>query len=311
MSHHLVVGAGPVGTATALLLAERGESVTVVTRRGSGPEGDGITRTAADASSSEALTALAEGSVAIYNCANPAYHRWATDWPPLAQSLLLAAERSGAVLATVGNLYPYGPVGVPMTEDLPPVATGTKARVRARMWADALAAHTAGRLRATEVRGSDYLCPGPSSQLGDRVMPRLLAGKKVSVLASADQPHTWTDVRDVARLLVTVAADPRGWGRVWHVPSNAPRSQREVVEDLCRAAGLPPVPVAEYPAVLMRLLGLVDPVIRELPETAYQRERPYVLDDSAARTTFGLVPTPWQDVLDTQVAAYRTPVAVG
>jgi hypothetical protein len=46
-------------------------------------------------------------------------------------------------------------------------------------------------------------------------------------------------------------------------------------------------------------------MIRELKETDYQRERPYLLDDSAARTTFGLEPTPWSDVLAGMVAHYR------
>lgn len=46
----------------------------------------------------------------IYNCVNPAYHRWATDWPPIAAALLDAAERADALLVTMGNLYGYGPV---------------------------------------------------------------------------------------------------------------------------------------------------------------------------------------------------------
>ncbi len=35
---HVVVGAGPVGSAVAEILAERGHRVRVVTRSGSGPE---------------------------------------------------------------------------------------------------------------------------------------------------------------------------------------------------------------------------------------------------------------------------------
>ncbi|WNB85522.1 hypothetical protein [Cellulomonas sp. ATA003] len=82
MSHHVVVGAGSVGTATARLLAGRGEAVTVVSRSGGGPTGPGLTRVAADAADVDAFTTLATGAVALYDCANPAYHRWATDWPP-------------------------------------------------------------------------------------------------------------------------------------------------------------------------------------------------------------------------------------
>ena len=305
MSRHVIIGAGPIGTATALLLAERGEDVVIVTRSGSGPSHPAVTPAAADASSSAQMAELATGAVALYNCANPAYHRWPIDWPPLARALLTAAERSGAVLATVSNLYGYGRVSGPMTEDLPLAATGPKGRTRAQMWRDALAAHDAGRVRATEVRASDYVAPGPSSHLGDRVVPRLLAGKSVTVLKSADTPHTWTAVNDVARLLVTVAADERGLGRAWHVPSNPPRTQREAVRDLCHVAGVDSVRVREHPAVLIRALGLVNPLIRELAEVSYQFENPFVLDSSAAEQTFGLVPTPWDDVLAGVIASYR------
>ena len=305
MSKHIVVGAGAIGTATALLLAERGEEVVMVTRSGSGPTHAAITLAAADASSSARMTELATGAVAIYNCAGPAYHRWPTDWPPIAQALLTAAERSDAVLVTVGNLYGYGPVSGPITEDLPLAAQGAKGLTRARMWRDALAAHDAGRVRATEVRGSDYVGRGAQSHLSDRVVPRLLAGRDVTVMKSADTAHSWTATDDVARLLVTVALDERAWGRPWHVPSNPLRTQREAVADLCRVAGVHPVKVREYPGMFIRAMGLFNPMMPELPEVAYQLEEPFVLDSTATQQTFGLAPTPWDDVLAGVIASYR------
>jgi nucleoside-diphosphate-sugar epimerase len=305
MSKHVIVGAGPIGTATALRLAERGDEVTLVTRSGSGPTHPGITLTAADASSAAALTELATGAVAIYNCANPAYHRWPTDWPPIARALLTAAQGSGAVLVTVSNLYGYGRVSGEMTEDLPLAARGPKGLTRAEMWHDALAAHEAGRVRVTEVRGSDYVGPGVQGHLGDRVVPHLLAGKGVTVIKSADTAHTWTAVEDVASLLVSVAIDERAWGRPWHVPSNPPRTQREAIGDLCRIAGVQPVKVKEYPSLLIRAMGLFNPVMRELPEVAYQFEEPFVLDSTAAQQTFGLAPTPWDDMLTRVIESFR------
>lgn len=306
MSKHVVVGAGPVGTATARLLVERGEEVVVVTRSGSGPEHPAITRVAADASSADRLTVLAGGGVALYNCANPPYHRWPTDWPPIAHAMITAAERTNAVLVTVSNLYAYGPVTGPMTEDLPLAAPGPKGRVRAQMWRDALAAHDAGLIRATEVRGSDYVGNGVDGHLGNRVVPRLLRGRDVTVIRSAATAHTWTAVVDVARLLVTVAADERAWGRPWHVPSNAPRTQREAIDDLSRLAGLHPVAVKEYRPLVLRALGVLNPALRELPEVAYQFERPFVLDSTAAQDAFGLTPTPWETVLDGVINWYRS-----
>lgn len=307
---HLVVGAGEVGSAVALLLADTGVHVVLASRSGRGPVDPRITRVRVDASSLNALLGAAPTATVIYNCVNPEYTRWTTDWPPMAQAFLDYAERTRAVLATVSNLYGYGPVDVPMTEDLPLAAEGEKARVRARMWQDAKAAHDAGRIRATEVRGSDYICPGAQSMLGDRVMPRILAGRNVQLIGDIDQPHAWTAPIDVARTIVTAAASERGWGRAWHVPSNPPRSQREAVADLAAAAGVPAVKASAVPPALLWALGLFQPLIRELKETDYQRERPYLLDDSAARAAFGLEPTPWGDLLAGMVAHYRDVRAV-
>jgi nucleoside-diphosphate-sugar epimerase len=306
VSHHLVVGAGPIGTATAARLAAAGESVTLVSRSGRGAA-PGITAVGADASSTARMSELAAGAVAIYNCANPAYHRWPTDWPPISNALLSAAQTSGAVLATVSNLYGYGPVSGAMREDLPLAARGPKGRVRAQMFHDARAAHEAGRLRMTEVRGSDYVGPGAQSHLGERVVPALLAGKRVSVIGSPDQPHTWTYTHDVARMLVTAAADERAWGRAWHVPSNPPRTQREAIADLADVAGVPMVKVGTVPRLALRALGLVNPMMRELGETYYQFSEPFVMDSGDAERTFGITATPWPDVLEHTLRSYGWP----
>jgi nucleoside-diphosphate-sugar epimerase len=287
MALHVVVGAGPVGSAVARELLNRGEQVRVVTRSGSGP--DGTERVAADAADRARLSELARGAGALYNCVNPQYHRWTTDWPPIADALLAAAESSGAVLAITGNLYPYGPVDRPMTEDLPLAATGTKARVRARMWHDALQRHEAGRIRAVEVRGSDYL--GGNSWLSTVIAPALRKGRTAYVPADPDAPHTWTNVEDVAKLLVVAAGDERAWGRPWHVPSAAPCSLRELTAIAAAQLGATPK-LRALPYAALWAGGLVNAQLRELRETQYQFRRPYVLDSSAAQQTFGLVPTP-------------------
>ena len=98
MNHHVVIGAGPVGSGIATLLAARGEAVTVITRSGSGPTHALISKVRADAADTEALVHAATGAATNFNSANPPYHQWATAWPPVHQAMLAAAERTGAVL---------------------------------------------------------------------------------------------------------------------------------------------------------------------------------------------------------------------
>jgi len=302
----LVIGAGAVGTATARLLAERGDDVRLVTRSGGGPEHPAIERVAADATDGDALARLAAGATAIYSCAGPAYPRWATDWPPLAAGLLRAAETSGAVLVTTGNLYGYGAVDGPMTEDLPLRPNSEKGRVRVRIWEQALAAHRAGRMRTAEVRGSDYLGAGAVSPMTVLVLPKVLVGKRASVPADLDAPHSWTYTGDVARTLVAVASEQSSWGRAWHVPTGPPRSFREVAARAAELAGLPGPLLSAMPYPVLWIGGLFDPTARAVRETQYQFRGPFVLDSTAATEAFGISPAALDDVLRETIADLRT-----
>jgi len=306
MGNHVIVGAGSVGTAAALALVDEGHEVVVISRSGSGPEHPGVRKVSCDASDPAALAAAVGRADALYNCANPPYHRWPDLWPPMAAAMLEAASSSGAVLVIMGNLYGYGPVDHPMTEDDPLASTGTKGRIRAGMWADALAAHQAGRVRVTEARASDFYGPGVvETSFFGRNVDRLLAGKKAYVLGDPDAPHTATYVPDVGRTLAVLGTDDRAWGKAWHVPSAPAVSQREMASRFCQVAGAPPARVGALPAVLMTAAGLVSPLLREFRETRYQFDRPFVLDSSACSSTFGIEATPFDDGFAAVAAAAR------
>lgn len=295
---HIVVGAGPVGRHVAKLLAERGSDVTVVTRSGTSTGIAGVNHERVDASDPDQLTAVADGASVLYNCANPGdYTTWPQVWPPLAASFLEAAERTGAVLAITGNLYPYGPVTGSMVEGMPDAATDTKGMLRTKLWGDAREAHDAGRIRAVEVRGADYVGTGVGENGHvTRVLPAAMKGKHVRVIGDAHQPHTWTDVLDMARMLIAAAEDESSHGRLWHVPSNAPRTQNEAVNDILAAVGKPPVKVTAIPGFVLGAVAPFVPLIREVRDMSYQFTRPYILADQDSRRHFGIEPTPWDEV---------------
>lgn len=300
MNLQVVVGAGPAGAATARLLAERGHAVRVITRSGRDPE-PGVEHVALDASDPEALTDAVRGARAVYGCAAPPYHRWADDWPPLAASLHTAAEATGAVLVMLGNLYGYGPVDGPLTEDLPLAATGPKGRVRAAVWERTRELAERGRIMAVEVRASDFFGPGVTDggHLAARVMPRLLRGKPVTTLGDPDAPHSWSYLPDVARALVEVAGEERAWGRAWHLPNQPALSIRQMVERLATRAGTGPVAVRGLPPAVLAVATVFSPLLRELREVRYQFDRPFVVDSGAYEAEFALRATP----VDEQVKA--------
>jgi nucleoside-diphosphate-sugar epimerase len=303
MAKHVIVGAGAVGSATALLLAERGEQVRIVTRHGSGPEASAIERIAADATDAAQLTELTAGAAALYNCASPLYHQWFTDWPPLATAFLTAAERTGAVYASMSNLYGYGQVDVTITPQLPVGATHPKLRLRAEMWNDMLAAHQAGRIRAVEVRASDYI--EANSILSTVIGKAVLAGKRAYAPGPLNVQHSWTSIHDCARTLVTVAADERAYGQVWFAPTNPPLTVRQLATRFAQANDAPRARVTPIPYPVLWASGLFSPLIKELRTTRYQFTRPFVLDSSATTDAFGLKPIALDEALRDAAARLR------
>ena len=115
--------------------------------------------------------------------------------PQLMRGVLEGASATGAPVVYADNLYAYGPVAGPLTEDLPYRATGTpNGRVRASLAEETMTAHRAGSVRATIGRASDYYGPGGrQSTAGERLfLPALPAGRPAQVLGDPDQPHTFT-----------------------------------------------------------------------------------------------------------------------
>jgi nucleoside-diphosphate-sugar epimerase len=304
MALHVIVGKGPVGMTTAAELVSRGHEVRVLSRSG-GPASDLVEHRQVDATDADALAQAARGAAALYNAVNPAYTRWATDWPPVAAALLAAAERTGAVLVTMSNLYGYGRPAGPMTPETPLAATDAKGRVRARMWADALAAHQAGRARVTEARAADFVGPQVGSDHSHltRQLPTVRAGRRAYVVGDPDVPRSWGYLPDVAATLATLGTDERALGRAWHVPSNAPRSQRQAIGDLAAALDLPPVPVTSIPWPVLRAAGIVVPFMREVVAIRHQFDQAFVIDSTATTATFGLTATPWAEVMTATVGA--------
>ncbi len=309
MSKIVVLGAGGIGRSTAQHLVAAGHEVVVASRSGRDPMVDGVRAEAVEATDPAAVSRLAGGAAAIVNALNPSkYTTWDREWPPLAAALLQGAAATGAGLVTVSNLYLYGQLDGPVAEDAPIRPNGHKGRIRATMWTDALAAHQAGRVRASEVRASDYFGPGASrgaSYLNTYVIAKAAAGHGVRLpLGLANVPHTWTYVDDIGALAARLATDERGWGRAWHVPSAAPRTIAQVAADTARLAGQPAPQVRRLPA-LVRALARVAPIVRELDETRHQFERPFIVDSTLASSTFGLQPTPWDTALRQTIESLR------
>jgi nucleoside-diphosphate-sugar epimerase len=306
-STHVVLGAaGGTGSAVVRELAARGMRVRAVTRRGATDVPEGVDQLAADVGTAAEARRACEGAAVVYHCAQPPYTKWPELFPPMTRAVLDGAAAAGAKLVFADNLYVYGPPDGAMTEQTPQRAVGRKGRTRIEMAEAVLGAHADGRLRCTIGRASDYYGPrGTASTVGENVMKPALRGRRTRWLGSLDQPHTLNYLEDMARALVTLGERDEADGQVWHLPAAEPLTGREFLTLLFEAIGHSPrMGVASRP--MIRIGGLFNPLLRELRETLYQFERPFVSDASKFQHTFGpFEPTPHPEALTTTVEWFR------
>jgi nucleoside-diphosphate-sugar epimerase len=245
---------------------------------------------AADVRNAEALTRAATGATILVHAVGVPYQDWERDLPSIQTAVIAVAEKTGAATVFVDNLYSYSASVLPLTEATTEVPATRKGALRLTLTNQWLEAHRAGRMKGVAVRASDYFGPGatrsPNSHFGARFFPGFEAGKSVAFLGNPDAQHSFTYLPDFARALVDVSLDPGAWGRVWIAPSLTPTTARTVAQRFAAEADRS-VKVGRLPTTMVKLLGLFDPMIKEVVEMLYQFENDFTVDASAFETRFG------------------------
>ena len=276
---HVVFGTGHVGSALAAQLPGSGLAVRAVSRHRPRSLSEGVDWRAADAADPEAAADAAKGAAVIYQCLNAPYTKWPKLFPPLQRAVLAAAERIDALLVSLENLYGYGPTGgAPMTEDLPLAATTSKGRTRAAMTAELLAAATpggsvspSGERRTSSAPG---VTDGPPSGDGSSATP--WPGKRPTSLATRPPPHL--QLRPRHRRRPGHPRHRRAGRRPGLAPSRPRNRHHPGGPRSHRRRGRPPGRVRSVPKLVLRALGLVNPVLRPGRDGPTSSTEPFVLD---------------------------------
>jgi nucleoside-diphosphate-sugar epimerase len=292
---YVVTGAGPVGWTVAEQLAAAGHPVRVLTRSGSGPDHRRIERVAADVSDPAQLRGVLRGAQAVFHCIHGSRYSartWAEELPRAEATVLAAAGEAGAVVVFPESLYAYSEPDRPMTEEGPREARGGKRGIRTQL----LRARAASATDTATVVASDVFGPRVrGAHAGERMLKPVLAGRPLLVIGNAGLPHSFTYVPDLAAAMIRAAQDPGLWNRVWHAPTGPALSQREIAGAFAAAAGVRPPRVAGIPGWVLHTAAAFSPATRELAETLYQFEHPFVMDSHASEAALGLRPTPLKE----------------
>ncbi len=288
---HVVFGAGQVGTQLAEALARRGLRVRII-RRSARPVDSGIEVVSGDARDPGFAARATEGASVIYHCMNPSRYAgkaWEQEFPRQGEALIHAAVTHGARLVCLDNLYGYGETDERRTETTPLRARGRKGLVRIA-WAERLERARAEQgLRYVIGRAGDFFGPGASqTAVSVEGIRKMAAGGTLWLPGNPDAKHAFSFVPDVAEALAALGTAERDLeGQVLHLPV-IEVSPAELVGAIARNAGVAPK-TRGASRTFFRMLSPFVPLFRELLETLYQWERPFLVDDSLFRRRFPTV----------------------
>ncbi len=295
---HVVFGAsGNSGSAIIRELMRRKINVRGVNRSGKAEVPEGVEMFKADIFDEQASKLAIEGATVIYNCINIPYDKWVNGLIGLTQNFIDLVSDSKAKIIIIDNLYMYGPKDEPIREDMAPLARTKKGKVRAEVANLYLRAHAEGRIKVAICRASDFYGPGvTNSQMGKRVMPNVLKGKKVSVLFNLDVPHSFSFIDDYAKAVVSLSEHNDAFGQVWHIPAAEPLTQREFLQIAFEEADQAPK-ITSLSGPMFNLIAVFMPILKEIKELRYQFEKPFIMDHSKYENRFGSDVTPHREAI--------------
>jgi nucleoside-diphosphate-sugar epimerase len=268
----------------------------------------------------DALVAAAAAAHAVVHAVNPIYTRWEQEAMPALRAGLAVAERLHAHFLLPGNVYNFG-AGMParLAEDTPQRPTTRKGEIRVAMEALIAERSAAAGFAASVVRSGDFFGAGSGGWFDQVIVKSIRTGKLVYP-GPLDVPHAWAYLPDLARAMVVVAdrSDAQGLRR-WHFEGHTLTGHAflAALEQAAASLGLRPTAGFRHAAVpwaLLRLLGLMVPMWRELARMAYLWRVPHGLDGRRLRALAGPAPidTPIVDALRAALVALgHAPVPSG
>ena len=301
--------AGAIGQSIAQALAAQGQPYRVVGRSeaslrkafGADPLAEVATW---DPDSPASIKAAAAGIDTIVYLVGVNYWQFELH-PQLMRKTLDGAIAAGVRnIVLIGTVYPYGRARTtPVRENHPREPHTFKGRMRKAQEDILLEAHAQGRINATVLRLPDFYGPGVEASLLHGAAVAAVRGGTADLIGPIDKPHEFVYVPDVGPVVAKLIDTPAAYGHVWHLGGAGVTTQRDLVDEMGRQAGRR-VKRRVAGKTMLRVLGLFNKLLREMPEMNYLLTDPVILDDSALQRLIGPVrKTPYAEGIRRTLAA--------
>jgi len=243
----------------------------------------------ADLTSAEQVMNAVKGSEVVYLTAGLQYDIkvWQEQWPKLMRNVINACKENGSRLVFFDNVYMYGKVVGPMTEETPFNPCSRKGEVRAEIATMILDEINKGELTALIARAADFYGPATANSfLNMMVFENLRKGKSAQLMISKNLKHSFTYTPDAGRATALLGNTPSAYNQTWHLPTDADvLTGQQIVELAARELNMKPK-ITVLPRIMIQIAGLFNPIIKESVEMLYQYDSDYIFDSGKFDSAF-------------------------
>jgi nucleoside-diphosphate-sugar epimerase len=301
--------AGAIGRTALPELLNRGHAVRLVGRDRAKLEplaADGVEILASDLADPVSARRAAEGVDAILYAVGLPYHHSA-QYPGLMRTAVGAAQAAGVgQFLLISTVYPYGRAQTATVAETHPREPHTVKGRNRKLQADiVLGAHDPAGLRTAVLVLPDFYGAAAELSYAREIFDAALTGKTANVIGPLDVPREYVYVPDAAPVIADLFARPDAFGRTYHLAGAGTITTRAFIAAAERAAGTR-IKVLAANKTLLRLLGTVNPLLREIAEMYYLFSEPLVLDDAALRAVLPeLRKTPYEVGIAATITALK------
>ncbi len=269
---------GRIGQFAAKAFIDEGWNVIGFGRSNRAPF-DGFEFRQGDAFNLKDVTRAVEGADVVVHALNLPYDQWEGEAERLNKVVIDALKGSNKTVIFAANIYNYLASDHTLTSDLRQKPETDKGAIRMRMEADLKAAAGEGNIQLLMVRAGDFYGPEATGSWFDLAIANNVHKGKISLACDGDTKHSWAYLPDLGRVFERVADKREALDQVenFHFSGHF-MSGNELVASIQKIVPTP-LKVGRVPWWLFSVLGLFQPMMREILKMRYLWQQPHKLVD--------------------------------
>jgi nucleoside-diphosphate-sugar epimerase len=306
--------AGATGQAIAEALAQRGLPFRVVGRSreklqkvfGSSPTAEIVD---ADLSTLDGAKKASRGASAVVYAVGPADYsdKEFEKLPGWISTAVEAAVAEGVKkLILLSTVYSYGiPTTPKVSEAHPRKPAAFKGEMRKQQEDLVLAANGRGGLSTLVLRLPDFYGPKADTGIFRGIFEAAVAGKAADLFAPIEKEHEFLYVPDLGPVVADLLSRDDVYGEAYNLAGPGTITTRDFAAAIYKAAGQP-LKSRAAGKLMVRILGLFIPFMKDFYPMLYLQQSPVLLDDQKLRSKLGsITKTPYEEGIRKTIEAMK------